>query len=1621
MRTSLAPQLEKNLLKFLQYGVSQDLGQRAVDAALTITKVRSLSQKDLVAKGFSAAEAKVLKESIARQPIDEDVLLALLDRSNYVCNCCKGEKGKSFIIHHIEEYSVSQDNSYENLIVLCPTDHDLAHRSPNQLTLAISPEMLRSSKTQWEVEVERRNADRAVREPVKPAFTEAPAATLAAVSPQKKQMRIIAFSFEGEAGDFTDQKVGAIVDTLREVTGDAGLTLHATELGSFVVLVRTTADAREIDTPATRELLFREHGAVLKSVLDEASYRQAKLADEELDWVPRALLEWPQQLPDGTHFDRPEKDEILNAIAGQESTTLAVLGLPGSGKSALLAEVANALITDGVKVLAIKADLLEPTIESEKDLGDWLGLSILPSALLWRVSQLCPIVLVIDQLDALAGYTDIKTGRLSVLLSLVRRVSGRKNVHVVLSAREFEYQHDVRLKTINAETIHLDLPAWADIVPVLERNGFSPAGWPADAQEVMRRPQALDTFLNLKERRSEPYPKYQQMLDQMWAETITRHPRGAALAKLVSDIADEMADKEVLWLPAARFDQHAQDVTYLVSAGMLSDLGEPGSKIGFSHQTVLEHALARSFTQTAGRLSEFVLVKQTSLFVRPKLWAALTYLREVDPGAYDSEIETLFHTPDLQLHVHRLLVEFMGQQAAPDRMEAKLFDEALASDRRPTALMAMGGSPGWFDRYKHTELPRAMQNEAETGLAMAVLTLAWPFASDFVERLIVDSWAKSAERDHLTWATFDQALVWTPRMLEVARQIIGRTAINAHRLEYTVSAIGTAQPDIAIALLETILTKELQAAKAESARRLATAPQSANDTEYWKWRTASSPRKPITDVLEQANLWETLDALATAQPAPFLDAVWPLFRDAMSALGDLEDEKDVDSIHYPVRFTLDFKFTEEDRKGRAGPPILSAIRVALETLAESDEGRFLAWLAGHESEEFAPAQRLFAHVLSLHPDTLAQRAFGFLAGDPRRLRLGSHEDASGTSKRLIAETSPKWSDGEVDTFVTMVNSYSPPPYPDLDAKGRQNFQNRLRIFRLGLLSALPPDRLPAASRRLVREEQRRFPRSDAEVRRGGPAWIGSPVSAEQLGKARDEDVLNAFREVPDKHEWNHPNRMMEGGNIQLSRAFAEFAKADPKRAARLIRNFEPSFGTRAAGYAVQAIAEAGDAELVMRLILELDDRGFTGEEFTSSASEAISRLVRRDIAISAPVLDLVEKWLFATESTVTGPVQADDRDDDLELLDTAEEPAGGGNAGTREATILWRSSRVSALPAGNFPKLDVLVHALVLASHHDRALAVLTKAFERGESERVWQAILHWFHYLRPSDGAALEQLLAAVLERYPDLRRSDEFAELLAYLHWRHPDFVRQYLEPWATSGDDYFEQLAGELTALIALVRPEVPWTVPLLQQVVFDGGTDWTRVGAINTAVNLFSNVDYRQQAADLLVRIIPQARGAAWNSLFDIFRIVDEITPDPAWVALLTAIEANLDQAPAIDATFVVDRLQTLLPDQAPLVARIAKRLIAAWSGDLADIATSIAGAASELVDLAITLHRAGDETREIGLELFEQLVEIQAYGAKETLEQIDNRFRSRTAQRQRLPRRSRRAGRNSTTARPATEH
>ncbi|OFA06369.1 hypothetical protein DUGA2_09090 [Duganella sp. HH101] len=109
--------------------------------------------------GLTTGEAKALTAAVRRAAIDSGVVQLLLERSNFVCCVCKGMKGHAYIIHHIVEYEKTQDNSYDNLAVLCPNDHDLAHQ--RGLSLRLTVNQIRNAKTSWEQKVLVANVRRA--------------------------------------------------------------------------------------------------------------------------------------------------------------------------------------------------------------------------------------------------------------------------------------------------------------------------------------------------------------------------------------------------------------------------------------------------------------------------------------------------------------------------------------------------------------------------------------------------------------------------------------------------------------------------------------------------------------------------------------------------------------------------------------------------------------------------------------------------------------------------------------------------------------------------------------------------------------------------------------------------------------------------------------------------------------------------------------------------------------------------------------------------------------------------------------------------------------------------------------------------------------------------------------------------------------------------------------------------------------------------------------------------------------------------------------------------------------------------------------------------------------------
>lgn len=152
----------KSIETYLKYGINTELASRLMRLNLSISNIKLLSYNDLISiYGLDTDEVQYLKKLLLRQPIPDDVLTELLENNNYVCCVCKGAKSDGYVIHHINPYSISRDNSYSNLAVLCPADHDLAHREGIGLTSKLTQKQILLAKEKWEKEVEKHNAIKA--------------------------------------------------------------------------------------------------------------------------------------------------------------------------------------------------------------------------------------------------------------------------------------------------------------------------------------------------------------------------------------------------------------------------------------------------------------------------------------------------------------------------------------------------------------------------------------------------------------------------------------------------------------------------------------------------------------------------------------------------------------------------------------------------------------------------------------------------------------------------------------------------------------------------------------------------------------------------------------------------------------------------------------------------------------------------------------------------------------------------------------------------------------------------------------------------------------------------------------------------------------------------------------------------------------------------------------------------------------------------------------------------------------------------------------------------------------------------------------------------------------------
>lgn len=97
-------------------------------------------------------------------------------------------------------------------------------------------------------------------------------------------------------------------------------------------------------------------------------------------------------------------------------------------------------------------------------------------------------------------------------------------MHVVSSSRWFEFRHDTRLNTIQAEHLELESIPWEQVQLLLTKSGVSEQHWSHEAQAMLKVPLHLKIFLDLRANNASANLSIslQGLLEALWQQRVLK-------------------------------------------------------------------------------------------------------------------------------------------------------------------------------------------------------------------------------------------------------------------------------------------------------------------------------------------------------------------------------------------------------------------------------------------------------------------------------------------------------------------------------------------------------------------------------------------------------------------------------------------------------------------------------------------------------------------------------------------------------------------------------------------------------------------------------------------------------------------------------------------------------------------------------------------------------------------------------------------------------------------------------------------------------------------------------------------------------------------------------------------
>lgn len=1258
----------------------------------------------------------------------------------------------------------------------------------------------------------------------------------------------------------------------------------------------------------------------------------------------------------GIHIERQESRDIFEWLMADSSVRQVgvVADVAGMGKTGLMRDLLEMVDEAGVPVWGIKADSLAGVRSLQQLANEQLGVSESIDDCIRFLAADGPIVVLIDQLDALSLALTRDQLTLDLMIELIALLRGVNNVRVLASCRTFDLHNDPRLSRIQIDrTFPLRLLDELEVGRILENLGVDTMDLLPSHQQSLRVPLHLEIYSRVirygtASRPGESYRSLQQLYDVLWEGQVSRVPperpnvndRVSAINRMV----ERMRYDRVTAVPAAILDDLDEAATYLKQMDFIR---QEGSLVHFSHQTLLDYCYARRFVAEGRSISRDVLDGPQGLFERSQTVQVLAYLRGTDVSEFSRSLRRLLDSDELRVHMRLLLLGWFGSLSDITEHDLVIARHVLRDRAKSLEfLRAAHGNALWFEMFR--DYLALLEGEGDEQLCDGV--------AYFLQSVIN---------------------IRSDEVVGLLNQYLARDDLWKARISLCLSELENWQLPGAVQLLIDLLSRGQGGMWAMAGlERLADSnPAGACGAirAHFDWRLevmlakVGNPGQQVdggTDEGFRMSGWEweeeifgehaaqgALEKVVRQCPEVALGHLLPWFTRALGSMS----RADVTAEDYAWDQVFASGWYGE-HIGK-GPSFALRIAEALGDVARRNPARFRELGIELAGSDFLAAHRVLAEGYLASPEEYAREIVDYLAADSRRLSLGEPNEDSHYESCLLFGAAFKYVDQSLRAGLEkLIRDYRP------ESERRQ--PRRAGLTRLRFLAEVPRDLLSEPARRDLDELQRKFPGYQQRKPRGiTGGWVQAPISDDAQEKMSNVAWLGAIRKYDDSTIWGGRHEAIDaGGVVELSRALARRTVDNPRRFYALARDqFDESVSVHYLEAVISGLADSeAEAEMVFDLI-----RRFSGR-LVGSTRRGICRSLSKRAKDGVPddLLNLIRDWAVSDPDPVEEAWKR--KADDGTPYYGGDALFAGINTNRGAATLTFGECGLARNPPLVLQVLDFMERMALDASTGVRTCVVsLLPALLAEDDVRAVKV----FGLAIRDDQAALA---TPVSEKF---------------LYWalaKHFARIRGFIEKLLHSDEDDARQAGARLSCLSAFEHLDAR---SLAEQAMRNDKQ--TRVGAAQVYAR---NLENRRVEADC-----EQALRQLWFDSDTEVRAASSVCfrhLRPQHLGRFSSLFQTFVQSPALldGAEHFVGYLAPLATDVQLLALDTVERLLNEVGQDIASIRTAHAALDMDLVRILLTVyHHADDDILESrAIDLFERMLLHGSWQASRALAEWDRR-------------------------------